>query len=509
MKSQDLFSAIENIDSELLYDARASHIPKIYILKRAAIAAAVVLILLTSILIYANFVMPVSTIDLESGSSVMLTVNARGNILSVVSDHKEFSQTQGKPATQAVEMIIRRMIETGNLSEDENTILISTDKELRQDVEDTVRHTFDEEHFSGCEISVEMKKEDLSSDVPSPAKSALIDILTQNSDCFTFDSLTDLSVNELCLLLKEADINDDSLHTLAEPSQSKYIGRESAGLNALKSSSLSPVDSVEVRLSVYHRKLVYLVTLRSGDSAEVYFINATDGKNEHIIKTTANQAEKQTQDEVRSSNTPSPESSTTPQPYANAQEPAPTAEETASTEQPITSLLPTEAVQNPAISSEYTVIPITMRELSFNTMTPPSSAKAVNFNTLFEGQYIQDRSGDKKNEGSLCVITDLSQWDKFLSENNKAYADQDGYSCPNSFTESYFDSHSLLICVCMFSDASYYTTVSNIDTDMSALYIDDSLSYGDQKSGEYYCFTLSIYELDKNDLSSDMTMNVY
>lgn len=510
MKSQDIFSAIESIDSELLYDARAHRAPKIYWIRRTAVAAAVVITLLLSILIYANFVMPVSTVSIESNACVTLSINARGNVLSAVSDHREFSLVEGKSADDAVGIVVSQMIEKGELSDIENTLLIGADPPRQTDVENIVQNVFNSYHFTGCIVSVAMEKDAFQKEIRSPARAALIEILTKSSDSFTYDSLTDLSVNDLHLLIKETHITDERLRTSAEPSQKKYIGREAACQNAVKISALSPVDAVEAQLCVYHRRLAYLVTLRSGENAEVYFISATDGVNEHTIRTTAAQAPRLAQDAVRSSNTPSQESSSASSSPAVHQDMVPdsTQEENIITPSPTASPLPTEAATEPAESAEYSEIPLTMRELSFTTMTPPSSADSISYRTLFEGQVIENRSDTKKNEGVICVITNLSQWNKFLSENNKAYADQSGNAC-RGFSKDYFDTRSLLVSSCVFSDASYYTTVAGIKADGNTLYIDDTLTYGEQRSGEYYCYTLSVYELDKESISSDMTLNVY
>lgn len=510
MKSQDIFSAIESIDSELLYDARAHRSPKIYLIRRTAVAAAVVITLFLSILIYANFVMPVSTVSIESNMCITLSINARGNVLSTVSDHREFSSVEGKPADEAVGIIVSHMIEKGELSDIENTLLIGADPSRQTNVEEIVQNVFNVYHFHGCIVNVAMEKETFQKEIRSPAKTALIEILTKNSDCFTYDSLTDLSVNDLHLLVRETHITDDRLRTSAEPSQKKYISRKAACQNAIKLSVLSPVDSVEAQLCVYHRRLAYLVTLRSGENAEMYFISATDGINEHTIRTTAAQAPQMAQDAVRSSNITSQENPPASSSPAVHQDIVPdsTQEENIITPSPAVSPLPTETATEPAESEEYTEVILTMRELSFTTMTPPSSADSVSYRTLFEGQVIENRSDGKKNEGVICVITNLSQWNKFLSENNKMYTDQSGNAC-RGFSKDYFDTHSLLVSACVFSDASYYTTVEGIDADGNALYIDDTLSYGEQRSGEFYCCTLSVYELDKESISSDMTLNVY
>lgn len=512
MRSQDVFSAIESMDSDLLYDARACRVIKVDVLRRTAVAAAVILTLLAGVLIYANFVMPVAYISLESDSYALLSVNARGNVLSVTSDHKEFVSAQGKPAAAAVENVVRQMIERGDLNEEENTLLAASDRSRRDDLERTVQGVFEDKRFSGSVVTLAMQTDDLYTDAPSPAKTALMDMLSQYSEALSFDSLTKLSVNDLHLLIREMDFTDNCLFCMNEPSESKYIGREKALLNAIERSALSPVDSSQVQLAVYRHKLIYLVTLRSGDSAEAFFIDASDGTNEHTIKTTAEQVPNAVQDEVRSSNAPAAQTAPVPDTPVSALQNVDTTAENEEQEHipPTTSLpAPTEAENRSEESSDYTEFPITMRELSFNTLTPPSSAKEVGFGALFEGQCIEERNGEKKNEGSVCIITNLSQWGKFLSENNKRYLDVNGNSCPDRFTKEYFDNHSLLVSACVFSDASYYTTVLGMHSDADSVYIDDSLSYGEQRGGEYYCYTFSVYETEKGALSSDMLLTVY
>ena len=169
----------------------------------------------------------------------------------------------------------------------------------------------------------------------------------------------------------------------------------------------------------------------------------------------------------------------------------------------------TQAPAEPRESADFSETSISMMELSFVTMTPPSSAKNVSFNTLFEGQFIEERTGEKKNGGAVALITNFSQLSAYLSAHSYDYADENGIKLNNVFSREYFETHDLLVSSCTFSDTGYYTTVASLCADDGNLYINDSLSYSKQRSGEYYCHTLSVYEIKKDAVTTDLTLSVY
>lgn len=411
MTTQDLFRSIENIDSELLYDARAYRAPKLSVIRRTAIAAAVVITLLASVLIYANFIYPASSVSLCSKDNVTLTVNLRGNVINVLSDHKAYRQTAGRSISAAVEEITALMIQNGALDENENTLLISADDSLKE-VLKSVESVFAKERFNGCTVRIKTKETDNQSEL-SPAKVSLIDLLTENSESLSFDSLKELSVNDLHLLLREMKIKDNNLIISGKPSENLYIGKERAKNLAMEKTSLASMEDISVSYSVYHRKLIYLVTLHSGDSAEAYFINARNGEPEHTITAGITELSRAVQNEIKSGNTPSsqneePESNNSYTPQQTVSEVTDDEQDiTAETSSPAQSV--PQAPTEPEESADYAETAISMMELSFVTMTPPSSAKEVSYNTLFEGQFIEDRTGEKKNGGSITLITNYSQ----------------------------------------------------------------------------------------------------
>lgn len=504
MRSEDLFSAIETLDPALLYDARANNPVKRNVIFRISIAAAIVLMLFAGVMIYANFVMPVSSVALESEEAVLLSINARGNVLSVLSERSDFAKVIGKSYPEAIDWIVGKMIEQEELNRDENTLLLITDSGHSENAEKAVQKRFEEHRFSGSIVSVFDEKQ--TTDVTA-VKDILTELLTKDSS-FTYDGLRDLSVNDLNLLLKEKEITDENLRILFEPSESGYIGRDEAKRIAMENTALSSYDSVTAELSVYHRQMIYLVTIKSEDRGEAHFIGAFNGAREHIVRASSEAISQSANREVKNGSSSLPDRSDITDNISSLAQSAPVDSEE---EKEITPT-PTEAPDDRQMESEevdFAVIPVTMRELSFSAMQPPPSAREAAFGVLFEGHLFEERFGEKQIEAQVVVIQNLSQWNKFLSENNKEFLDRKGNAFENTVTAAYFEQHFLIISSCVFTDTSCYTTIPSIGTTDDAVYIENSLVYGEERSGEYYCRTLSVYGVDRKDVSPDKTMNVY
>lgn len=303
MKAHDLLNAFESLDTELLYAARAEEPKKRRSLGKLPIAAAIVLLLLSTAVLYGIFIAPAATIFLDSRESVTVSLNSRGNVLSA----KGYPQLDGEPSAVAVEAITRDMLDSGAINENENTLILGTRKQSEKDRElllESVKNVFTESRFHGAIISLSCSD--------TGAKAEVIDRLCGAVDSFTADSLRDLSANDLNLLLHDYEVSEE-MELIGSPSEGMYIGKAAAKARAEKLSDLNGGE-IAVIYSVYHRRMVYLVTIIRGDRGEAYFINAADGTIENAVKTTAAQLQKTIRTEVGDSNFPVTEDSrSTPQ----------------------------------------------------------------------------------------------------------------------------------------------------------------------------------------------------
>lgn len=494
------------------------------------IAAAVAAAVLGMVLIYGVFVAPRSQIILDSRESVTVTLNSRDRVLSA----KGYPALGGKPAEEAIGIIVNEMIGDKMLTKDENTLIVGTsgsaDLSPRQAAE-YIDGAFDDAGFDGCTIAIAVESGAKTPHGQSATRACIVNLLNSYDPSLSVGNLSNLSTNELGLLLVKNIHNDDIVITGA-PSESAYIGFDGAMQKALKLSGFreNELSDASVTYSVYHGRLIYLVRLNAGDNSEAYFINAISGATEEALKASAKEIDRVVKEAI---NKPSPAQNPTQEPtdtvaapsaapftetatvadeaYMDSRSPLdPTMGEQASEEasdKPTTS--PQTQAATAAESADYKTVPVTLKELSFVVASPPDSAKEIGYQTLFEGQFLEDRRGEKINSGEMAVITDSGQLRAFLGEHNDAYTDKNGHTLTDRYDSDYFKTHFILASACTVSDASYYTTVTRLCSDGGMIYMENSLSYGAARSGEFYCHTLSLYGVSRSEASSALSLTVY
>ena len=492
-------------------------------IKRVAIAAVIVLTMIGAIAVYGIFVAPTSQICLDSRESVTVTLNSRGKVLSA----DRYSTLVGKTAEKAIETIVKEMIDDGMLSKDENTLIvgISGNGTISPDLAaECVNDAYEDSGFDGCTIAMSIHKDFEAKRQKSMARACIINLLNTYEPSLSVENLSDLSVNELGLLLVKTIHNNDIVVTGA-PSESAYIGFDGAVEKALMLSGIKEIElsDISVAYSIYHGKLIYLVRLNAGGNSEAYFINALTGATEQAIKAPAKDIDKAVEEAIQTP--PKQEPTETPtysevvptiMPVTQSPTVPVTEEKTDSAQPPLEDTTNAPEFTEPTVApnydpttapiiptqtpttAEYPCISITLKELSFVVLSPPQSAVAVGYQTHFEGQYIEPRKGDKINSGEVAVITDYNQFLAFLKKNPYAFTDNNGSPLTNTYTAEYFKTHFILASACTVSDASYYTTVTELSSVGGMIYMENSLSYGPAHNGIFYCHTLSLYGVSRS-----------
>ena len=505
MNAEALFSAMEGLDADLLYEARLRPKVKTRTVYRIVAAAAVFVILTAAGLLYGLFVRPCGHVYLDSLESVELTLNARGRVLSVMPQGRDRAPLSGCTAAGAIKEILPQMLADSSLSTNENTLIIGTDGIGDSAVDElaaAASGVFDEYSFKASVVTVRRVGFDPGAH-PSPAMAAVADRLSGMGESLTPDSLVGLSANDLNLLYSESDLSADDITVTGEPSDSAHIGFDKAVGRAMSLTSFSEdeIGDVSVRHSAYHGSLVYLVRLSSGGRGEAYFINASNGAAVHAVKAPSDQLDDAVARELTNDVTP-PEVTSAQQ---TAEEPSVQHD---SPTQPPTSAAPSQSAQRaddqPVVSAE-----ISMKELSFVLMTPPDNADEIAYTPLFEGQCFDVRGDEKLSGGTVSVITSLSGMRGFLADNDYPYVGADGDRPDDIFDEEYFRSHTVIAVSCAFTDMSYRAKLTALSADSGKLYAEMSIAYGESRSGEYCCRALSLYETDKTSAPSGVELNIY
>ncbi len=177
--------------------------------RRFAIAAAVVLLTISTMVLYGIFIAPASAVYLESRESVTVVLNSRGKVLSATN----YPELSGRSAEEAVRAVAKDMLNSGALSADENTLILGVDRvsePMLAKLTEIVEEFFTKSRFHGAIVSLPC--------TDSGAKAAVIDLLTRLDDSLTRERLQMLSAHALNLLLHK--FRTDGVVLIGVPTES-------------------------------------------------------------------------------------------------------------------------------------------------------------------------------------------------------------------------------------------------------------------------------------------------
>lgn len=201
----------------------------------------------------------------------------------------------------AVNAIIGSMLKNGYLTVSENSILVSVKNKdvdkanaLKEEISNDISAILNASSINASILSQayddDANAQNLAAENNiSEGKARLIsNIISSNitdskGNLYTFDTLKDLSINELNLLVSSKNATVKDTQKTGEASSSSYITRDSARDIAINAAgvSLDNIRALEVELDADDGRLVYEVEFKSGDSEYDYEIDAKSGE---IIK---------------------------------------------------------------------------------------------------------------------------------------------------------------------------------------------------------------------------------
>ena len=203
--------------------------------------------------------------------------------------------------TVAVNAIIGSMLKNGYLTVSENSILVSVKnkdankaKALEEEISSDISAILNASSINASILSqaydTDTTAEDLATENNiSEGKARLINnILSSNitdskGNLYTFETLKDLSINELNLLISSKNVEVKDTQKTGEASTSSYITSDEARDIALNNAGLttSDVRALEVEMDAENGRLVYEVEFKNGANEYDYEIDAKSGE---IIK---------------------------------------------------------------------------------------------------------------------------------------------------------------------------------------------------------------------------------
>ncbi|WP_050636017.1 PepSY domain-containing protein [Candidatus Stoquefichus sp. SB1] len=236
----------------------------------------------------------IATVGFDVNPSIAIDIDDQNKIVKVHPYNQDGQKIigsmklEGNDIELATNALIGSMLKQGYINELKNSLLISVtgdnqekNEQLRMILSMHIDEYLKDSQIQGSILSqtVSQKKdiEALASQYQiSIGKAEVIQELIHKNNRYTFESLKDLSVNDLNILLHKNSID---IHTTGtQASESGYIGKEKAMEIAVNDAKVSQPTNQHVELDYDDNVMIYEVEFVKGDIKYEYDIQASHGK---------------------------------------------------------------------------------------------------------------------------------------------------------------------------------------------------------------------------------------
>ena len=234
-----------------------------------------------------------SRIGIDVNPSIELTVNKKEKVLDVIANNSDANiilegmNLKGSDLNVAINALIGSMVKNGYIDELANSILISVDSDNAAESEALRQKIVAELNaFIASENDISVITQNITTEDAnlkkaqelgiSVGKLELIEKLIAKNNLYTYESLKDLSINELNLLLGDSTEN---VTTTGSVSEKAYIGKDKALEIAYSDAGVnsSDVTRSKVEMDYDDGVMVYEVEFIHNNREYDYEINATNG----------------------------------------------------------------------------------------------------------------------------------------------------------------------------------------------------------------------------------------
>lgn len=238
-------------------------------------------------------------IGLDVNPSIELHVNAQDRIVAVLAVNADANivlngmELTGSTTDVAVNAILGSMYKNGYLGASSNSILVSIDNKneevsreietrLVEDINETLQsYSLDAAILSQTVMKVDNAVTQTASDHEmSQGRMLLIQKIIDNNPYYTFDELSQLTINELNLLLSSQNIEVQTVTVVGVASESSYIGQEAA-VDVVLSQFTGDRDGIRdlyVDIGVRNARMVYGVSYLYEGVLYLYDVDALTGE---------------------------------------------------------------------------------------------------------------------------------------------------------------------------------------------------------------------------------------
>ncbi len=266
-------------------------------IKYAAAVIAVALIGFAAGIIYSNYFNYSSVVAIEVNPQIELKVDSEGKVIRAVAKNKEAEQVlegmelKNVSLDDAAYRIISSLAANGYLNDMNNSVLLSV-KNVRgggvstQTLISGADLAFTDTSLDGAVIMLSIDDDDdrvdqLARDFNiSEAKAELILQITDTDPTQNAESLSALSVNELCAIYQSRNITNTNTVLSGSVSVKAYIGSDEALNIALNDAGtvIGVVSELDVEFDSERGVMVYEVEFNAGGREYEYDINAKTGE---------------------------------------------------------------------------------------------------------------------------------------------------------------------------------------------------------------------------------------
>ena len=241
-----------------------------------------------------------SLISLDVNPSIELAINSKDRVIGVDARNEDAIKIigdmdlEGSDIDVALNALLGSLMRNGYIDEARNSILLSVDNKdqakgeaLRQRLLDEISAILESDGIEGAVLSRTSWDEDddeieeLAEQYNiSEAKAQLIrDIVSSNSR-YSFEDLTDLTINELNLLTESPNVELEHIQTSGKASDKEYIGRDKAVSIALEAAGVKESDARELESEMDYEGgvMVYEVEFETAEGEYEFDINALTGE---------------------------------------------------------------------------------------------------------------------------------------------------------------------------------------------------------------------------------------
>lgn len=238
-------------------------------------------------------------IGLDVNPSIELSVNAQDRVVAVTAVNADANivlsgmELTGSTTNVAVNAILGAMYKQGYLGASSNSILISVDNKneevsreietrLIEDINETLQsYSLEAAILSQTVMTVDDTVTQTATNYEmSQGRTILIQKIIDNNPYYTFEELSQLTINELNLLLNSQNVEVQTVTVVGVASEGSYIGQDAAVETVLSqfTGNRDALKDLYVDIGVLNARMVYGVSYLYEGVIYIYKVDALTGE---------------------------------------------------------------------------------------------------------------------------------------------------------------------------------------------------------------------------------------